>query len=135
MIKKLRVTVEGKAYEVQVEVLEESGNQAPVAAPAPAPVAVPITPSTPVAAPSPALSSPAPAAPAGPGVIASPLAGRVVAVNIQAGQDVKEGDQLLTLEAMKMNTFVFANKAGKISAIHVQVGDAVEEGQALIKID
>lgn len=135
MIKKLRVTVEGKAYEVQVEVLEESGNQAPVAAPAPAPVAAPSAPSSPVAAPSPAPAPSAPAAPAGPGVIASPLAGRVVAVNIQAGQEVKEGDQLLTLEAMKMNTFVFANKAGKVSAIHVQVGDAVEEGQALIKIE
>jgi len=132
MIKKLRVTVEGKAYEVQVEVLEESGIQAPIAAPVQAPVAAP---SAPAAAPSPAPAAPAAAVPAGPGIIASPLAGRVVAVNIQAGQEVKEGDQLLTLEAMKMNTFVFANKAGKISAIHVQVGDAVEEGQALIKID
>jgi biotin carboxyl carrier protein len=53
---------------------------------------------------------------------------------VSAGQEVKEGDHLLTLEAMKMNTFVFAPKSGKVAEIKASVGDAVEEGQALMTI-
>lgn len=135
MIKKLRVTVEGKAYEVEVEVLDDSG--APSAALSAPPLA-----STPTAAATPALvtRAPAPSAPStpsaaptsGPGVVTSPLAGRVVSVDVQPGQAVKEGEQLLTLEAMKMNTFIFSDRAGKIASIHIKVGDAVEEGQPLL---
>jgi len=41
---------------------------------------------------------------------------------------------MLTLEAMKMNTFVFAPRGGKVTAIKTEVGAAVEEGQTLITI-
>ncbi len=127
MIKKLRVTVDGVSYDVTVEVPDETNLSA-----APAPVsAAPVT--TPTAAPAPApapapVSAPAPApaakatGPAGPGDVPSPLTGRVTAVIVSAGQDVKEGDHLLTLEAMKMNTFVFAPKAGKVAEINTAVG-------------
>jgi len=135
MIKKLRVTVDGKPYEVTVEVADESQSEAaPLAAPAPAslnvrpPAAAAPAPSAPVATPAPAKTA------AGPGSVPSPLAGRVTAIAVKPGQDVKEGEQLLTLEAMKMNTFVFAPKAGKVGAVHVAVGDAVNEGQALAQI-
>ena len=131
MIKKLRVTVDGKPYEVTVEMPEE--NSAP-AAPAPAavkPVAVPV-----VSAPTPApVSAPAAGGSAGPGEVPSPLSGRVTAVMVSTGQEVKEGDHLVTLEAMKMNTFVFAPKSGKIAAVNVAVGDVVGEKQALAKIE
>jgi biotin carboxyl carrier protein len=53
---------------------------------------------------------------------------------VVAGQTVKEGDHLLTLEAMKMNTFVFAPKSGKVAEIKTAVGDAVEENQVLMRI-
>jgi len=66
--------------------------------------------------------------------VASPLAGRVTAIIVQPGQEVKENDHLLTLEAMKMNTFVFAPKAGKVVEVLVAVGSAVEEGQVLVKL-
>jgi biotin carboxyl carrier protein len=66
--------------------------------------------------------------------VPSPLAGRVTAVVVTAGQDVKEGDHLLTLEAMKMNTFVFAPRSGKVAVVKVSVGDAVQEGQTLATI-
>ena len=49
-------------------------------------------------------------------------------------EEVKEGDHLLTLEAMKMNTFVMAPKSGKVTDVKTSVGSAVEEGQALIHI-
>jgi biotin carboxyl carrier protein len=66
--------------------------------------------------------------------VPSPLAGRVTAVVVAAGQSVKEGDHLLTLEAMKMNTFVFAPKSGAVAEVKTAVGDAVEEGQVLMRI-
>jgi biotin carboxyl carrier protein len=141
MIKRLRVTVDGKAYEVSVELPEESGvavapnasTPTPVAPP-PSPVAAPTVtaPATPAASPSTAAK---PAGPAGAGDVPSPLAGRVTAVIVTTGQDVKEGDHLVTLEAMKMNTFVFAPKTGKVGAVLTEVGGVVEEGQVLVKIN
>ena len=74
------------------------------------------------------------AATGAPGDVPSPLAGRVTAVIVQPGQQVNEGDHLVTLEAMKMNTFVFAPRAGKVTAVKVEVGSAVEEGHTLVTI-
>jgi len=133
MIKRLRVTVDGQAYDVTVELPEDGAPAAP--APAAAPVNPP-PPAAPVAAPAPA-PAPTPArsaAPAGAGDVPSPLTGRVTAVVVAAGQEVKEGDHLVTLEAMKMNTFVFAPKSGKVAALLTEVGAAVEEGQILARI-
>jgi glutaconyl-CoA/methylmalonyl-CoA decarboxylase subunit gamma len=123
MIKKLRVTVDGKPYEVTVEIPDELG------------VSVPIPP--------PSASAPAPSPPpapvaqtsAGPGEVRSPLAGRIIAINVQPGQAVKEGDPLLTVEAMKMNTSVTAPKTGKVGEILTTVGAAVDEGQILARIE
>jgi biotin carboxyl carrier protein len=131
MIKKLRVTVDGKSFDVTVEIPEESAappvSQPPPPTPAPEPVRA-------APAPPPAAPAPVPAAAAGPGEVPSPLAGRVIAIIVQPGQDVKENDHILTIEAMKMNTFVFAPKAGKVAEIKVSVGDAVAEGQVLTRI-
>ena len=53
---------------------------------------------------------------------------------VKEGQEVKQGDHLLTLEAMKMNTLVLAPNDGKVSEIKAAVGDAVEEGQVLMLV-
>ncbi|MFT3782666.1 MAG: acetyl-CoA carboxylase biotin carboxyl carrier protein subunit [Nibricoccus sp.] len=126
-MKKLRVTVEGKAYEVLVEILDE-GTQ--TAAP------MPVTPANvgpvPVAAP-----APKPAAPkgnAGPGEVVSPLAGKLVSVDVKLGDTVAEGAQVATIEAMKMNTYIYAPKAGKVTAINITPGDGVEEGTVILVI-
>jgi biotin carboxyl carrier protein len=127
MIKKLRVTVDGKSYEVTVEVPEEGGASAPAAPP---PASGPAPPS----APAPTARASAGSS-AGPGEVRSPLAGRIIAINVQPGQEVKEGDPLLTVEAMKMNTAVTAPKAGKVAQILTAVGAAVDEGQVLARIE
>jgi len=133
MIKKLRVTVDGKKYDVMVEMPDENGSIAPAPAVSAAPPAASPPPPQKIAAPEPPAA--APKASSGPGTVASPLAGRIAAIVATLGQEVKENDHLLTVEAMKMNTFVFAPKAGKVAEISIAVGDAVSEGQALARIE
>ncbi len=129
-MKNLRITVEGKAYDVQVELLDEDTNAAP------APRRVSSGASTRVAAPAPqkAAAAKAVAAPAGAGAIVSPLSAVVVSVDVAVGDSIAEGQKVVTLEAMKMNTIVSAAAAGTVKAILVSAGDGVEEGQALVEI-
>lgn len=129
-MKKLRVTVDGKVFDVLVEMLDEPAN---AATPARAPVAV----SAPVAPPSgaaPAAAPGRPPSPAGAGTICSPLAGKVVSIDVPLGGTVAAGTQVATIEAMKMNTFVYSDKAGRVTAVHAKAGDAVEEGGVLLDI-
>ena len=68
------------------------------------------------------------------GDVLCPLAATVVAVNVKEGQAVKEGDLLVTLEAMKMSTPINSDKAGTVTKIYVAGGQSVQEGQPLIAI-
>lgn len=133
-MKKLRVTVEGKTYEVLVEMLDAAGLPAAANAPV-APTSIGAAPSASISAP---VASAAPAAvskgPATAGDIPSPLAGKVVSIDVKAGQSVDEGAQVATVEAMKMNTYIYAPKAGVVSAILVNPGDGVEEGTTLLRL-
>ena len=143
-MKKLRITVDGKTYEVEVEVLgSRIASVAPAAAPAPvaaapAPVAAAPAPvaSAPVAAPAPkpAAKPAAPAAPAGANDVVSPLAAVVVSVNVKEGQQVKAGELVVMLEAMKMNTPINAVADGTVAKVNVAPGQSVEEGQVLISL-
>jgi biotin carboxyl carrier protein len=125
-MKKLRVTVEGKVYEVLVEILDE-GTQT-TAAPMPVATAnvAPVAPAAPV--------SKAPINPAAPGDVVSPLAGKLVSIDVKLGDTVAEGAQVATIEAMKMNTYMYAPKAGKVTATLVTPGDGVEEGTVVLRI-
>jgi biotin carboxyl carrier protein len=129
-MKKLRVTVEGKVYEVLVEVLDEGTPAAAPRAAAPAPVAASAAPVAPTTIPAPA----APRGPAGANDITCPLSGKLVSVDVTIGQAVEEGAQVATIEAMKMNTYIFAPKAGKIAQVLANPGDGVEEGSVLIRM-
>ena len=125
-MKKLKVTVDGKVYEVDVEILDDGGQPAYV------PPARSASSSSAAAAPAPTTSAPKPVA--GDGEVPSPLSAVVVSIDVNEGDSVEEGDKLITLEAMKMNTLVTAPVAGTIGEILVAPGDAVEEGQGLLKI-
>lgn len=124
----LRITVDGKAYEVVVEKIEAAGSSA-----SPAPAPAPVRAAAPVAPPPAPAPAPVPQAAAA-GDMVSPLAGIVQAIEVQVGTQVREGDLVITLEAMKMYTPVNATASGTIKAIHVKTGDAVEEGQPLFTI-
>lgn len=135
MEKKFRITVEGRAYVVTVEDISTDGAQ--TLYPDPGSMSVAPRPEAPVpSAPPPASTAPAAAsAPAaGPGDELSPLGGVVQAVHVSVGQVVNEGDKLVSLEAMKMTTHVFAKRGGKVTAIAVKPGDPVDAGQVLLSI-
>lgn len=128
--KKIRVTVDGKPFDVLVELPSE-----------PAVASVPhvshsgsVGPSSPVSAPASGVEKHQ-SSTGREGSIISPLSGLVAAIPVKAGQQVKEGEHVLTLEAMKMNTFVFAPKAGTIKEISVEVGAAVQENQVLMVLE
>ena len=129
MPKHLKITVEGKVYDVVVEdVTEDAGStfyQTPSAGmPAPRPTSVPSAPAAPAAAP----------VAGGPDEKAAPLAGVIIEIAVNVGQQVNAGDKVAVIEAMKMKTVVSAHKAGKVTKIAAKVGDAVEAGQALVTI-
>lgn len=126
-MKKLRVTIEGKVYEVLVETIDEPGKSAP--SPSSAPVAA-----APVAASVPVAATPAKPAAAGAGDVPSPLAGKIVSIDVKVGDSVTEGAQVATIEAMKMNTYIFAPKSGKVADVLVAPGEGVEEGTVLLRI-
>ena len=130
-MKKLRVTVDGKIFDVVVESLDEQGRVVPMPQSQPVQVFQQAT-----AAPPPSSSAPKPSSPvtAGTGAVTSPLAGRIVSIDCQVGQKVVSGAQLVTVEAMKMNTFVYAAADGTVASINVNPGDAVEEGQVLVTL-
>ncbi len=127
---KLKITVDGKVYEVEVDVFE----------PEPAgPAYVPPVGSArvPAAAPTAAPPTPAGAAPvADEGkVCRSPIAGTVAKVPIQVGQAIKVNDVLMVLEAMKMETVITSPIAGKVARINAAVGDVVPGGQVLVEFE
>lgn len=127
-MKKLRITVDGKVFDVVVEALDEQGK------PAASQQIAPAFQQTSVAPPPSSAPKPASAVPAGAGAVSSPLAGRIVSIDCQVGQKVAAGAQLATVEAMKMNTFVYAEHDGTVATIHVAPADAVEEGQVLVTL-
>ena len=114
------VTVNGATYEVESE-------NAPVAAPAPQPAAAPVQAA-------PAAAAPA-AKPAGAGEkVASPLPGVIIEISVKEGQQVKAGQKVAILEAMKMENEIPAPKDGTITDIHVHKGDTLQEGDPVVTI-
>lgn len=130
-MKKFKVTVNGKAYEVEVE---EMGG-APVAAPAPqaaAPAAPAPTPAAaPAATPAPAVGGPIPE---GAITVKAPMPGKISALKAEAGKAVKRGDIILVLEAMKMQNDITATADGTLHEIRVNPGDNVKTGDVLAVI-
>jgi biotin carboxyl carrier protein len=119
------VAVNGANYKVELVNNEEVTLVARPAAKAPATTA-------------PKTVSPAPAKPAGgggAGSVKSPLPGIIIDVLVNEGDEVKRGQTVVMLEAMKMENAIQATQNGKVTGIHVAKGDSVLEGVALITIE
>lgn len=118
-MKKLKITVLGKTYEVLVEDMGEVSTDAPVYAEHKAPPTVPVAPverNTEVR-------------------VSAPLGSVVVDIAVTVGTEVLAGDPLLTLEAMKMQNVIPSPKDGTVREILVRKGDSVSSGDVLVVID
>ncbi|MCB0153173.1 MAG: biotin/lipoyl-binding protein [Anaerolineae bacterium] len=136
-MKKLRVTVNGVAYDVEVEILEDEeetgyGYDAtqmrppPVAPVAAAPSAPPIAPPRPPAAPSAGGDSKN---------LTSPVPGVVRGIKVKVGDAVKELTPLIIIETMKMETIISSPVEGKIKSIEVEASQDVKQGQVLVTFE
>lgn len=67
--------------------------------------------------------------------IKAPLPGTITAINVNVGDEVKAGDALLVLEAMKMANNIESEKDGKVTAVLVKVGQSVMEDDALVVVE
>ena len=124
-MKKFNITVNGTAYEVEVEEVKDKVAAAPKAA-APAPKAAP----APAAPAAPAKA--AVAAGAGEHSIDAPMPGKIVKLVASDGQAVKAGDVLLILEAMKMQNEIAADADGVVKTFNVTAGQSVKVHDSLV---
>ena len=118
------VEVNGTHYTVEME-------KKPKAAPAPKPVV------RPAAKPAAAAPTAAPVArpAAGKSGVKSPLPGVILDIKVKEGDEVKKGQTVIILEAMKMENSINADKDGKVTAINVSKGESVLEGTDLVIIE
>lgn len=67
--------------------------------------------------------------------IKAPLAGKVVSIEVSVGDEVEEDEEVLVLEALKMETSVYSSAAGKVKDVRVKPGDSVEEDDLLLVLE
>jgi glutaconyl-CoA decarboxylase len=130
---KLKITVQNVDYEVDVEVLEDdhaNASAVPAAMHHVAPVVA--APVAPAAAPRAATPPAAAPLPTGDGLTA-PVPGTVIEVTCKAGDQVKRGQTLLMIEAMKMETKIASDRDATVKSVQVKAGENIREGQLLVE--
>ena len=129
---KYEIKLNGRTYEVEVEVAEPMSmdtfrSYMPAAPVAAAPVAEAAA--APTAAP-----AAAPAVTGAGEAVTAPMPGTILKVNVTQGQAVKEGDILCVLEAMKMENEIMAPKDGTVTQVVTSKGSSVDTGAVLVVI-
>ena len=126
-MKRFHVVVNGNSYEVEVEELAPGMAASPLAAPVM---------KSQVAAPTrPAPAKQASDVPVGASKVTAPMPGKIVSIALTVGQEVKEGELVCILEAMKMENEVFASATGRVASVNVNPGDLVETGDVIVAIN
>ena len=127
---KLQITIDGKTYAADVEVLDEdAGEDLPGDLSDSASAQHPLPPGayTPTRV--------AETHSADEKLYQSPVNGLVIRVNVVPGQELKAGDLILVLEAMKMETSITAHHAGRVKAVNVAAGNPVKLHQVLVELE
>jgi len=143
--KTLSVQVNGKVYSVEVQDIHASPLEMRIDGVTYTVDVEDTTPTvvidTPVAASKPAAPKPKPVAPpaapvasGGAGEVRSPMPGVILDINVHVGDEVKKGDPLCALEAMKMKSAIRAPKDGTVSKVEVQNGAKVNHNDLLMVI-
>lgn len=125
---KLQITIDGKTYAAEVEILEEDGSEGPPGS----------VPSGQAASPAPGAYTPGRQADersADEKLYRSPVNGLAIKVNVAPGQMIQPCDVLLVLEAMKMETNVVAHHAGRVRSVRVAADGPVKLHEVLIEME
>ncbi len=133
-MKKLRITLNEKVYEVSVEVLEDDESRYPGANLTQSDSIYSKPPVSEPASPSPISKPSRPTGPASGNQVLAPIVGTVNRILVKIGDTVKENQPLIVLDAMKMDTYINATRSGTIQSIDCKTGDNVHVGQKLITI-
>ena len=142
--RKYRITVGGKAFEVEVGDLGQSPVRVLVDGAEhwvdlPGRAASPPRPSTPATAPSrsaPAAAPQAGRAPAaGTNAVTAMMPGRVISVEVAPGDEVKRGQTVCVIESMKMEQAIASPADGRVKSVPVSAGDSVQRGQTLVELE
>ncbi|MFC5631308.1 MULTISPECIES: acetyl-CoA carboxylase biotin carboxyl carrier protein subunit [Streptococcus] len=128
MLRKFKISIDGKEYLVEMEEIGGTPATAPVAQPVAAPTPTPVV-ETP--APAPVV---APSSAAGADALSAPMPGTILRILVNVGDTVSENQPLMILEAMKMENEIVAASAGTVTGIHVTSGQVVNPGDGLITI-
>ena len=129
---KYRITLDGKTYEMDVELIGEGGAVKPtVKAAAPSVVAAQPAAAAPAVSAAPAKQS---QTEAGSGSVVAPMPGTVIKIVKNAGDEVKAGELVLILEAMKMENEISAPVSGTIASINCTAGGTVNGGDVLFEV-
>lgn len=129
-MKKFKITVNGKTYDVEVEEIKENIGSKNI---------INATPKEPSVAPQPETKVEQPKKPQsstlkGSSTVNAPMPGTVLDVKVKEGQEVKKGDVLLILEAMKMENEIMASNDGVVASINVSKGSSVNTGDVLLTL-
>ena len=116
--RQVRVQVDGEVLTVEVEAVAESASTPP---------------SEPVV--SAASPLPAPAVAAAGNAVKAPLPGMIKSIAVRRGQQVAAGDELVVIEAMKMNNIIRAPSAGTVGTVYVTEGRQVAHGEPLLDLE
>jgi methylmalonyl-CoA carboxyltransferase small subunit len=134
---KLQITINGKIYEAEVEILEDLEDLEDEETP-PALTYPPYEPPPVTYQPAPLAQTPAPtdgeSVDEGK-VCRSPVTGLVIRVSVEPGQAVLADDTMMVLEAMKMETNVAAPIAGTVKNVRVAAGDSVKVNQVIVEFE
>ncbi|MGA7242618.1 MAG: biotin/lipoyl-containing protein [Terracidiphilus sp.] len=127
---KLRITIDGKAYEAEVEILEsaESAPDYPPYPPAPSAFVPPSAPES--------MSAPqSPEAGSNEKECRSPVTGMVMRIDVEPGQTVEPNDVVMMLESMKMEMQITASQASVVKSVQVTPGSSVKVNQLLVEFE
>jgi len=137
-MRKFRIKIEGKIYEVEIEEISENETVGGIIPPLPSNTAkAPQVESKPKPAKveeNPVISTPKPSPAISGEEVVAPMPGKILQIKVKEGDQVKEGNALLILEAMKMENEIIASSSGMIKKINVAVNDMVDTGDVLIVI-
>ncbi|GAB97210.1 biotin carboxyl carrier protein [Kineosphaera limosa] len=140
MLRRLRVTIEGRSYDVTVEDLTSTDNAlypapssmpaaaSPAEAPPPAPMPAAVV------AGDPSAGSPGDSGDVGDGAVISTMSGVLNDLLVDVGQQVSAGDTVAHIEAMKMKTPLVTNLSGTVASIEFAVGEQVLAGQTVLTL-